>query len=184
MEEKNKKKGILLSLFFSFLKIGAFTFGGGYAMIALLENEFIDKKGWIDREEFLDMVAISESTPGPIAINSATYIGYKIGGIWGSVVSTISVSLPSFVIIYIISLFLDNFLALKYVAFAFKGIQVGVVYLILSAGLRMLKGLEKCFFNYLIFTLVLVLGVALSLLSISFSSIFFYYLALLGFSYI
>lgn len=173
MEEKNKKKGSLLSLFFSFLKIGAFTFGGGYAMIALLENEFIDKKGWIDREEFLDMVAISESTPGPIAINSATYIGYKIGGIWGSVVSTISVSLPSFVIIYIISLFLDNFLALKYVAFAFKGIQVGVVYLILSAGLRMLKGLEKCFFNYLIFTLVLVLGVALSLLSISFSSIFF-----------
>ena len=92
----------LLSVFFSFLKIGAFTFGGGYAMIALLENEFVQKKKWIDKDEFLDMAAIAESTPGPIAINSATYIGYRIAGVLGSTVATIAVVIPSFVIIYAI----------------------------------------------------------------------------------
>ena len=79
MENESKKEGKILSLFLSFFKIGAISFGGGYAMIALLENEFIEKKGWINKTDFLDMVAISESTPGPVAINSATYIGYKIG---------------------------------------------------------------------------------------------------------
>lgn len=95
-----------LKLFFVMLKIGLFTFGGGYAMIALLENEFVSKLKWINEEEFTDMVAISESTPGPIAINSATYIGYKIGSILGSFICTVAICIPSFVIIYIISLFL------------------------------------------------------------------------------
>ena len=121
MEIKMKK---LIQLFLTFLKIGAFTFGGGYAMIALLENEFIEKKKWIDREEFLNMVAVAESTPGPVAVNSATYLGYRVGGVAGAALSTLAVSIPSFVIIYLISLFFDKFLSLTYVAYAFKGIQV------------------------------------------------------------
>ncbi len=173
MENESKKKGKILSLFLSFFKIGAISFGGGYAMIALLENEFIEKKGWINKTDFLDMVAISESTPGPVAINSATCIGYKIGGVLGATIATIAVSLPSFISIYIISLFFDRFLSLKYVSYAFKGIQVGVIYLILSAGLKMLKTLEKEPLTYILFFSVLFLAILFSLLSISFSSIFF-----------
>lgn len=163
----------LLSVFFSFLKIGAFTFGGGYAMIALLENEFVQKKRWIDKDEFLDMAAIAESTPGPIAINSATYIGYRIAGVLGSTVSTIAVVIPSFVIIYAISLFFEKFLSLKWVGYAFNGIQVCVVYLILTAGLKMLKVSEKDALSIIIFIVVLVLSILFSVLSVSFSSVFF-----------
>lgn len=163
----------LLSVFFSFLKIGAFTFGGGYAMIALLENEFVQKKKWIDKDEFLDMAAIAESTPGPIAINSATYIGYRIAGVLGSTVATIAVVIPSFVIIYAISLFFEKFLSLKWVGYAFNGIQVCVVYLILTAGLKMLKVSEKDALSIIIFIVVLVLSILFSVLSVSFSSVFF-----------
>ena len=154
------------TLFGTFLKIGAFTFGGGYAMVALLEHEFVEEKQWMSREEFLDMVAIAESTPGPVAVNSATYIGYKIGGTAGAAASTAAVSLPSFVVIYIISLFFDRFLSLTVVANAFKGIQACVVYLILSAGLKMLKQLKKDPFDLCI------------LAAVSFSSI--YYILLSG----
>ena len=145
----------MLTLFLTFLKIGAFTFGGGYAMIALLENEFVEKKGWLDRDEFLDMAAIAESTPGPVAVNSATYLGYKIGGVAGAALSTLAVCLPSFVIIYVISLFFDQFLSLKYVAYAFRGIQACVVYLIFSAGLRMIKALDKSVMNKVIVAMVM-----------------------------
>ena len=170
MEIKMKK---LIQLFLTFLKIGAFTFGGGYAMIALLENEFIEKKKWIDREEFLNMVAIAESTPGPVAVNSATHIGYRVGGVAGAALSTLAVSIPSFVIIYLISLFFDKFLSLTYVAYAFKGIQVCVVYLIASAGVRMFKGLEKNVFNYVILGTVIVVMTVFSITAVSFSSIFY-----------
>lgn len=170
MEIKMKK---LIQLFLMFLKIGAFTFGGGYAMIALLENEFIEKKKWIDREEFLNMVAIAESTPGPVAVNSATYIGYRVGGAAGAALSTLAVSIPSFVIIYLISLFFDRFLSLTYVAYAFKGIQVCVVYLIASAGVRMFKGLEKNVFNYCVLGLVIIVMTVFSITAVSFSSIFY-----------
>lgn len=170
MEIKMKK---LIQLFLTFLKIGAFTFGGGYAMIALLENEFIEKKKWIDREEFLNMVAIAESTPGPVAVNSATYIGYRVGGAAGAALSTLAVSIPSFVIIYLISLFFDKFLSLTYVAYAFKGIQVCVVYLIASAGVRMFKGLEKNVFNYCVLGLVIIVMTVFSITAVSFSSIFY-----------
>ena len=129
-------------LFWTFFKIGAFTFGGGYAMVALLQNEFVEEKKWVTKEEFLDMVAIAESTPGPVAVNSATYIGYKIEGAAGAAASTVAVCLPSFAVIYLISLFFDQFLRLSVVASAFHGIQVCVIYLILSAGLKMLKQLE------------------------------------------
>lgn len=119
------------ALFATFFKIGAFTFGGGYAMVALLEHEFVEEKQWVTREEFLDMVAIAESTPGPMAVNSATYIGYKLEGVPGAAASTLAVCLPSFAVIYAISLFFDQFLQLSVVSSAFRGIQVCVVYLVM-----------------------------------------------------
>ena len=167
-----KVKGYL-SLFLTMLKIGLFTFGGGYAMIALLENEFVEKKKWLEKDEFLNVAAIAESTPGPIAINSATYIGYKKAGVLGSAVATLGVILPSFVIIYAISLFFDTFLSLTYVAYAFKGIRICVVYLILSAGVKMLKQTEKSVFNIMIVSVTLVCMVALSIFAVSFSTIFY-----------
>lgn len=162
-----------LNLFITMFKIGLFTFGGGYAMIALLENEFVSKKEWIEKDEFLDMVAIAESTPGPIAINAATYIGYKMLGFLGSLTATVAVCIPSFVIIYAISLFFDAFLSLTLVAYAFRGIQVCVIWLILSAGLKMLSRMKKTAFNILILSAVVLCMVAFSVFSVSFSTIFY-----------
>ena len=125
------------------LKIGCFAFGGGYAIIALLENEFISKRNWIDHDEFIDVVAIAESTPGPIAINVATYIGYKLKGFAGAVDATVGICLPSFLIMYLVSLFYDRFMEIALVAAAFKGVQICVVYLIASAGLKMLKKMNR-----------------------------------------
>lgn len=162
-----------LNLFLTMLKIGLFTFGGGYAMIALLENEFVSKKEWIEKDEFLDMVAIAESTPGPIAINAATYIGYKMLGFLGSLTATVAVCIPSFVIIYAISLFFDAFLSFTLVAYAFRGIQVCVIWLILSAGLKMLKQMRRTVFNILVLSTVILCMVAFSVFSVSFSTIFY-----------
>ena len=166
------------TLFWTFLKIGAFTFGGGYAMVALLEHEFVEEKQWVSREEFLDMVAIAESTPGPVAVNSATYLGYKIDGTAGAAASTVAVCIPSFVVIYCISLFFDRFLSLTVVAHAFRGIQVCVIYLILSAGLKMLRQLERNAFNVCILAAVIAAMVGCSVAAVSFSSI--YYILLSG----
>ncbi len=160
-------------LFFTFLKIGAFTFGGGYAMVALLQNEFVEEKKWVTKEEFLDMVAIAESTPGPMAVNSATYIGYRIAGTAGAAAATTAVCIPSFAVIYFISLFFDQFLSLSAVASAFKGIQVCVIYLILSAGLKMLKQLERSAFNTILLAAVVLAMVGFSAAAVSFSSIFY-----------
>ena len=168
-----KKTKEYLSLFLTMLKIGLFTFGGGYAMIALLENEFVAKKKWIEKDEFLDVAAIAESTPGPIAINAATYIGFKKAGIVGSIIATLGICIPSFVIIYAISLFFDAFLSLTLVASAFKGIQICVVYLILSAGLKMLKQMKKTGFNIIIVLITLICMVVLSLFAVKFSTIFY-----------
>lgn len=168
-----KKTKECLSLFLTMLKIGLFTFGGGYAMIALLENEFVAKKKWIEKDEFLDVAAIAESTPGPIAINAATYIGFKNAGIVGSIIATLGICIPSFVIIYAISLFFDAFLSLTLVACAFKGIQICVIYLILSAGLKMLKRMKKTVFNIIIILITLICMVVLSLLAVKFSTIFY-----------
>lgn len=168
-----KKGKMVLQLFFTMLKIGLFTFGGGYAMIALLENEFVEKKKWLDKDEFLNIAAIAESTPGPIAINSATYIGYKNAGVLGSAAATLGVCIPSFVIIYVISLFFDTFLSLTYVEYAFRGIQVCVVYLILSAGLKMLKQMEKNIFNTVVISATILCMVLLSLFAVNFSTVFY-----------
>lgn len=162
---------IILRLFFAFMKIGLFTFGGGYAMVSLIENEFVANKKWVDKDEFLDMIAVAESTPGPMAINSATYIGYKIGGVPGAAAATIAVSIPSFVIIYIISLFFERFLSLKYVSYAFEGIQVCVIYLIFSAGIKMLKALKKTIFNICVTSAVILVLTGCSLFAADISSI-------------
>ena len=167
-----KVKGYL-SLFLTMLKIGLFTFGGGYAMIALLENEFVEKKKWLEKYEFLDVAAIAESTPGPIAINAATYIGYKNSGMIGSMIATLGICIPSFVIIYAISLFFDAFLSFTLVAYAFKGIQICVVYLILTAGLKMLKQMKKTVFNMIIISITLICMVVFSLFAVKFSTIFY-----------
>ena len=167
-----KIKGYLW-LFLTMLKIGLFTFGGGYAMIALLENEFVEKKKWLEKDEFLDVTAIAESTPGPIAINAATYMGYKNAGIIGSMIATLGICIPSFVMIYAISLFFDAFLSLTLVEYAFKGIQICVVYLILTAGLKMLKHMKKTVFNMIIISITLICMVVFSLFAVKFSTIFY-----------
>lgn len=160
-------------LFWTFLKIGAFTFGGGYAMVALLEREFVEDKQWLSREEFLDMVAIAESTPGPVAVNSATYVGYKIEGAEGAAASTLAVCLPSFVVIYLISLVFDRFLQLSAVASAFRGIQVCVIYLILSAGWRMLRTLPRNALTLVLLAVVFGGMVTASLCAVRISSLWF-----------
>ena len=179
---KRKLKNVFL-LFLTMFKIGAFTFGGGYAMIALLENEFVSKKKWLPHEEFVDLIAIAESTPGPIAINSATYIGYKVGGVLGSAFATLGVVLPSFMIIFAISLFFDAFLAIKAVAAAFRGIQVAVVFMILSAGVKLLKKMKKTAFNLTVITVTCIALILVDLFALNFSAIFFVLIgAVLGLS--
>ena len=168
-----KKIKDYLSLFLTMLKIGLFTFGGGYAMIALLENEFVNKKNWLEKDEFLNVAAIAESTPGPIAINAATYIGYKNAGFIGAAIATLGICIPSFSIIYAISLFFDAFLSFTLVAYAFKGIQICVIFLILSAGLKMLKHMKKTAFNIIIISTTLICMVVFSLFAIKFSTIFY-----------
>ncbi len=168
-----KKFKIILSLFLTMLKIGLFTFGGGYAMIAIFEREFVEKKKWLTNEEFLDIIGIAESTPGPIAINSSTYIGYKQAGVLGSVFATLGVVIPSFVIILIISLFFDKFLSLEYVNYAFHGIQACVSFLILNAGIKMLKKLKVNFLNFFLCSVTFVCMILFTLFSVRFSSIFY-----------
>lgn len=174
---ENRKTG-LMDIFRIFLKIGAFTFGGGYAMIALLEDEFVDKRSWLNESEFLDMTAIAESTPGPVAINAATYLGYKLAGFKGALAASLAVCIPSFAIIYVISFFYEGFQQITWVASAFKGIQACVVYLILSAGLRMFIEMKKNVFNVSIFAVISVSFIFVSLFGISFSSI--YYILICG----
>ena len=162
-----------LALFLIFFKIGLFTFGGGYAMVAVIERELVERKNWISHDEFLDVVAIAESTPGPIAINSATYIGYKRAKVIGSFFATLGVVLPSFIIIFVISLFYKQFLALEYVSYAFMGIRAGVAFLILSAGVKMFLKQKKSVFNLIVFFTTVVLLLLTEFFSINISSILF-----------
>ena len=168
----NKLKS-LFQIFISMMKIGVFTFGGGYAMISLLENEFVSRKKWIESDEFLDLVTIAESTPGPIAINCSTYIGYKREGILGAVFGTLGMCIPSFAIIFVISVFFDRFMEITWVASAFRGIQVCVIYLILSAGYRMFKKIKKNAFNLTVIFITFTAVVAFSLFAVRFSTIFY-----------
>ena len=143
---KNKIK-TLLSLFITFFKIGLFTFGGGYAMIPLIEREVVDRKKWIGGEELIEIIAVAESTPGPIAINMATFIGSKKAGALGAAAATAGVVLPSFVIILIISTFLEDFKNIKAVSFAFRGIRAAVLALIVKAVFTLGKKTPWGFFS-------------------------------------
>ena len=138
-----KRTALLTDLVLTFLKIGAFTFGGGYAMIALMDNECVEKKKWISHEELLDMTVIAESTPGPIALNCATYIGYRQAGVIGAAFSTVALVIPSFIVLYLISLFFDNILEIPVLANAFRGIKIAVGVLIFSVAIRMFLKMPK-----------------------------------------
>lgn len=142
-----KKIKELLILFISFFKIGLFTFGGGQAMIPLIVKTCVEKRKWITNEEMIDMIAISESTPGVIAVNMATFCGYKKEKILGSFFATIGVVMPSFIIITLISIFYDKFKDLEYVVCAFKGIKCCVAILILNAGIKLIKNIKANIFS-------------------------------------
>ena len=134
---------LLTDLFLTFAGIGLFTFGGGYAMIALIENICVEKKQWITHDEMMNITVIAESTPGPIAINCATYVGYKKKGFIGALIATVGMVLPSFCIIFAISRFLDHFLEITWIAHAFQGIKIAVGILILDAAINMLMKMQK-----------------------------------------
>ena len=134
---------ILPDLFFTFAKIGLFTFGGGYAILSMIENNCVEKKQWITHDEMMNVTVIAESTPGPIAINCATFTGYKKAGFVGALAATLGIVVPSFTVIFLISMFLDNFLELSIIANAFKGIKIAVGILILDAAVTMVKKMQK-----------------------------------------
>ena len=162
---------LLLNLFFTFAKIGLFTFGGGYAMISMIEDICVSRKQWITHEEMMDITVIAESTPGPIAINAATYVGYKQAGIPGSVWATVGIVLPSFVIIYLISAVLDNFLEITWIANAFRGIKIGVGILILRVAVNMLKKMMPLPMPRIIAGCACAVMLVVNFLSLKFSSI-------------
>lgn len=148
---------LLFELFLTFFKIGAFTFGGGYAMIPLIQRETVEKKNWITDDDILEIIAIAESTPGPIAINSSTFVGYRVAGFWGAFFGTLGMVLPSFTIIFIISLVLKEFESIKVVRYAFSGIRAGVLALILKALWTMYKKAQKNLVSYIVMALAFVL---------------------------
>lgn len=147
--QKGDKKDIF-KLFIAFAKIGAFTFGGGYAMIPLIQKEVAERRKWITHEDILEIIAIAESTPGPIAINAATFIGYRTAGFWGAFFATTGVVLPSFLIIMAISFVLRQFESLKVIQYAFNGIRAGVLALIIKALVSMYRQCPKKIVSYMI----------------------------------
>ena len=149
-ENLKKLFGQLWKVFATFFKIGAFTFGGGYAMIPLIQKEAVDKNGWVTEDDILDIIAIAESTPGPIAINSATFVGYRACGVLGSVAATLGVVLPSFVLIFAISFVLRQFQQIKAVQYAFQGIRAGVLALLCKALWGMYKKNQKNWASYIV----------------------------------
>ena len=134
---------VLFKIFAAFFKIGAFTFGGGYAMIPLIQKEAVEKHGWVSDDDILEIIAIAESTPGPIAINSATFVGYRAAGVLGSACATLGVVLPSFVIILALSAVLQQFQAVAAVQYAFNGIRAGVLALLIKSLWTMYKKSPK-----------------------------------------
>lgn len=162
---------ILLDLFLTFAKIGLFTFGGGYAMISMIENACVEKKQWITHEDMMNVTVIAESTPGPIAINCATFVGYRQKGFAGALSATLGIVLPSFVIIYLISMFLDNFLEIMLIANAFKGIRIAVGILILDAAITMIKKMRKKLVPCVIMVCSFMAMLLINIFSLNFSSI-------------
>lgn len=166
-----KRSKLLSDLFFTFFKIGLFTFGGGYAMIALIEDSCVNKRQYITHDEMMNITVIAESTPGPIAINCATFVGYKQAKTLGAVIATLGIVLPSFLILFAISLFLDDVLHVQAVASAFIGIRAAVSLLILQAGINMLKKMKKTPLSVAVVSVAILLMLAIDLLSLRISSI-------------
>ena len=164
---------ILFELFLAFFKTGLFTFGGGYAMLPLIERICVKEKRWLTDEEMTDLPAIAESSPGPVAINCATYVGYKQKGIAGAVAATLGMILPSFVIILIISFFLDRFLENKWVAGAFYGIKIAVGILIIDAAVKMFSKLPKTALAIIIGAASFLLMMAVNIFALRITSIVF-----------
>ena len=162
---------LLLDLFLTFSKIGLFTFGGGYAMIPLIENVCVTKKEWITHEEMMNITVVAESTPGPIAINCATYVGSKKKGFWGAVMATLGVTLPSFLIILMISFFIDRFLEIKWVASAFKGIKIAVGILILDAAIKMIVKMKKKALSIIILSVAFIAMMLINVFALRVSTI-------------
>ena len=162
---------ILPDLFLTFAKIGLFTFGGGYAMIALIEDACVEKKRWITHDEMMDVTVIAESTPGPIAINCATYVGFKQKGYAGAAAATVGIVLPSFCIIFMISRFLDNFLEIAWIAHAFQGIRIAVGILILDAAVKMIRKMQKRPFPLAVMTASFIAMLLVDIFALRISSI-------------
>lgn len=148
----------LFTLFITFFKIGAFTFGGGLAMVPLIAKEIVEKKKWMTDEEMVDMIAIAESTPGVIAVNCATFVGYRTKKILGAIMATLGVCLPSLIIIIIISLFYEKFMEIEVIKWAFFGIKCAVAILILNAGIKLLKNVKKNVYSYIVLLVALLLS--------------------------
>lgn len=153
MAKKNGMVKNCLELFWSFFKIGACTFGGGAAMISFISAEAVEKKKWITNEEMLDMVTVAESTPGPIAINTATFVGFRVAGVIGSITATLGTVVPPFCIMLFIAAFFDFFKSIDIINYMFSGVRVGVIALILKAFLKMWSSCKKDAFYYAVFTL-------------------------------
>ncbi len=162
---------MLLTLFLTFFRIGLFTFGGGYAMISVIDHICVEQKRWITAEDLVNVTVIAESTPGPVAINCATFVGFKQKGLAGAVAATLGVVLPSFIIIWVISMFLERFLAIAWVASAFRGIRVAVGLLILDVGIRMAKKMPKEPLRIAIMACALLATVLISIFSWKISTI-------------
>lgn len=160
--KKEGKLSQILHLFLTFLKVGALTFGGGYAMIPIINREVVEKRKWLQQSEIIDILAISESTPGPIAVNTATYVGYRVAGFWGSFFATLGLVCPSFLIIFIISSFYKTFMSWSIVTAAFKGIRAGVIILLINAVLKLKKSVKFDALAWILFTVAL-LGTLASL---------------------
>ena len=166
-----KKFKLLLQLFLTFFKIGLFTFGGGYAMISIIEDSCVEKKKWITHDEMMNLTVIAESTPGPIAINCSTYIGYSEAGIIGAIIATVGMVLPSFIIISIIASALDSFLEITFIANAFKGIKLAVGILILDAAVKMIIKIKKEKLTIAILTGSFVIMMLINIFALDFSTI-------------
>ena len=158
----------LLILFLAFTKIGVITFGGGYAMIPIIEEEVTKKRKWISEIEIMDILAISESTPGPIAVNTATYVGYKVAGVAGGIIATLGLAVPSFVIIFVISFFYKDFIQWPVIAAMFKGLKIGVIILLFSAVLKLKKGVKVNLIGIILFVTALSLMLVFSFIDTGF----------------
>lgn len=147
---KNQKIALYFSLFSEFFKIGLFTFGGGYAMISMISQICVEKRKWISDDDMMNITVIAESTPGPMALNCATFVGFRQAGLTGSILATIALIIPSFIIICLIAVFFSHFMQIQWVANAFEGIKIAAALLVLDAGFSMLKKMPKKVFPLVI----------------------------------